>query len=272
MAAEAPLLEVRNLSVAFPLPGWRRSVRAVDDVSFAIASGEALGLIGESGSGKSTIARVILNLQRPSGGRVLYRGRQISGLSNAAFRPVRASLQMVFQDPWASLSRRMTVRDLVEEPLLLLSQLGREARRARVRELLAQVDLDEAVERRTPPALSGGQLQRVCIARAMATRPDLLILDEPTSSLDLSVRASIVALLRRLQETSGMAMLFISHDILTVRRLTSRAIVLKNGGVVEQGPIGDVTGKPTHPYTRMLLNSYLPPPQPRPNKVTGGPP
>jgi ABC-type glutathione transport system ATPase component len=260
MAPEPPLLEVERLCVAFPLPGWRRTLRAVDDVSFTVAAGESVGLIGESGSGKSTIARVILNLQRPSAGRVLYRGGEVSGLSNAGFRPLRPRLQMVFQDPWASLSRRMTIGALIEEPLLLAGALDRKARRDRVRELLAQVDLDPAVERRYPPGLSGGQLQRVCIARAIATMPDLLVLDEPTSSLDLSVRASIVALLRRIQTQSGMAMLFISHDILTVRRLASRAIVLNGGRVMEQGSVEKVIGQPSHPYTQALLSAYLPPP------------
>jgi ABC-type glutathione transport system ATPase component len=260
------LLRLEEVSVRFALPGWRRHVQAVDRVSFAMARGDTLALIGESGSGKSTLGRCILGLLRPQGGRVIFDGTDLARLGFGARRRLRPRLQMVFQDPWASLNRRMRIGALVEEPLLFLPGLDAAARRRRVQELLDQVELDPALAERRPPELSGGQLQRVCIARALATRPDLVVLDEPTSSLDLSIRASIVALLARLQAEQGLAMLFISHDLATVRQVSRRVIVLRQGEVVEEGATEAVLRAPQHPYTQLLMAAHLeptPPPMPR---------
>ena len=254
-----PVLAVEDLHVSFPVPGTRSRLAAVDGLSFAIERGETLALVGESGCGKSTVARALLGLAVPDRGRIDFEGQDLARLSPRAFRDVRQRLQMVFQDPWAALNPRLRIGALIEEPLRMVTAMDAPARRAKVLELVHQVDLDAAILERHPGALSGGQLQRVCIARAIATSPSLLVLDEPTSSLDLSVRGSILALLQRLQAATGMAMLFISHDIGSVRRLARRVVVLYLGRAMESGTIADVMSAPAHPYTRALLDAFLPP-------------
>ena len=228
--AENPVLKVENLVKHFPAGDGDRIVHAVNGVSFSIAAGQTLGMVGESGSGKSTIGRTVLRLLRPTSGRITFQGRDISGLPEKSCRPLRADMQMVFQDPWAALNPRMKVRSLIEEPLLLHTKMGRAERRDYAHEMALRVNLNADLLSRYPSGLSGGQLQRVCIARAIATNPKLIVLDEPTSSLDLSVRAGILELLSELKEETGAAMLFISHDLGTVRLISDRIVVLYLGG------------------------------------------
>jgi ABC-type glutathione transport system ATPase component len=252
------VLEVERLSVEFPQPDGRR-LTAVDNVSFVIHEGGLLSLVGESGSGKSTIARTVLGLEKATAGRIRFCGTELIGASAHAFRPLRPKLQMVFQDPWAALNPRLTIGELIGEPLRFVAGIDRTARTARVARLIDRVELDPALLGRRPRQLSGGQLQRVCIARAIATEPRMLVLDEPTSSLDLSVRASITALLLRLQRDSGMAMLFITHDLTTARVLGGETLVLYRGQAVEQGPTAEILYSPRHAYTKALLDADLPP-------------
>ncbi len=265
------LIEVRNLTVRYPLRaglfGEARSFTAVDGVSLTIARGETLGLIGESGSGKSTLGRALLRLE-PASGTILYEGRGGSGLrdlvplSKAAMRPLRRELQIVFQDPFASLSPRLTVGAIVGEGLLVHQPtLSAAARRERVEAALAEVGLSAAHAARRPHELSGGQRQRVAIARALVLGPRLLVLDEPTSALDRSVQADILALLRRLQAeraaSGGLATLFITHDLAVVRAMASRVAVMKDGRVVEVGDAAEVLGRPRAAYTRELVGAAL---------------
>jgi oligopeptide/dipeptide ABC transporter ATP-binding protein len=254
----APILSVQRLVHRFAGAGGT-TVKAVNDVSFDIAPGETLGLVGESGSGKSTIGLLVTRLLAPTAGRILFDGVDITRLSPAALRPLRAKLQIVFQDPWGSLNPRMTIARLLEEPLSLHAPLAGEARAAEARRLADRVRLPVATLSRYPHELSGGQLQRVSIARAVANRPKVIVLDEPTSSLDLSVRAGILQLLDELQRETGVAMLFISHDLETVRLVSHRVIVLYLGRVAEEGPTARLFDAPAHPYTQVLLSANLPP-------------
>jgi oligopeptide/dipeptide ABC transporter ATP-binding protein len=252
------VLSVHHLVHRFPGAGGA-TVKAVNDVSFDIAAGETLGLVGESGSGKSTIGLLVTRLLAPTGGTILFDGQDITRLAPAALRPLRAKLQIVFQDPWGSLNPRMTIGRLLEEPLTLHASLTREARAAEARRLAERVRLPAAALSRYPHELSGGQLQRVSIARAIANRPKLIVLDEPTSSLDLSVRAGILQLLDELQRETGVAMLFISHDLETVRLISHRVAVLYLGRVAEEGTAERLFEAPAHPYTQVLLSANLPP-------------
>jgi oligopeptide/dipeptide ABC transporter ATP-binding protein len=261
------MLSVSALEKHFPASGGRR-VAALNGVSFDIAPGEAVGLVGESGSGKSTLGMLVTRLIAPSAGRIRFDGRDITTLSAAEMRPLRAELQIVFQDPWGALNPRMTIFRALEEPLKLHSALDAGARAARVRELAGQVRLPLASLERFPHELSGGQLQRVSIARAIANRPKLIVLDEPTSSLDLSVRAGILQLLEEIRRETGVAILFISHDLETVELVTDRVLVLYLGRVVEEGPTRALFSRPAHPYTQTLLSANLPPdPETRPARL-----
>jgi oligopeptide/dipeptide ABC transporter ATP-binding protein len=234
-----------------------QAVRAVNTVSLSVEPGEILGIVGESGSGKSTLGRLVTRLVEVSEGRILFEGRDLSRLSPHDMRKLRSDLQMVFQDPWASLNPRLSVGYLIEEPLKLHTDLDAAARRRRVSELAQRVRLSDALLGRLPADLSGGQLQRVCIARALASGPRLLVLDEPTSSLDLSVRAGILELLLELKRELGLAMIFISHDLGTVRLISDRVLVLYLGRVAEVGASGDIFATPQHPYTQALLSAHL---------------
>jgi oligopeptide/dipeptide ABC transporter ATP-binding protein len=254
----APLLEVQGLVKRFPL-GRGRAVHAVSEVDLGLQRGEVVGLVGESGSGKSTIGRLVTGLERADAGSIRFAGDSLATLSSRQMRALRAKLQIVFQDPWASLNPRLGVRRLIEEPLLLHSPMSAADRRLAVERLADRVRLSRAALDRYPVDLSGGQLQRVCIARALATGPELVVLDEPTSSLDLSVRAGILDLLHGLRAETGMAMLFISHDLATVRLLCDRVIVLYLGRVVEEGPAAALFAAPRHPYTKALLSAQLSP-------------
>lgn len=255
-----PILSVTDLEQRFKTPGGL--VYAVNGVSFQIAAGESVGLVGESGSGKSTIARSIVRLGEPTGGSIVYRGQNITHLSDGQMRPLRSKLQMVFQDPTLSLNPRLSVRQTLSEPLKLHKIVSSKSDLdAHLNRLMDQVNLDRTYLDRRPGQLSGGQRQRVGIARAIATRPEFIVLDEPTSSLDMSIRISIIDLLRKLQQEMGLAYLFISHDLSTVRYLCSRVIVLYLGQIVEEGTVEEIFSAPRHPYTQALL-SAVPIPDP----------
>ena len=242
----------------------RRTVRALEDVSLEIARGESFGIVGESGSGKSTLSRCILQLDRPTAGRVIYDGVDLTGLSGARLRDLRARIQIVFQDPYASLNPRMTVHDIVAEPMVIHARtLGLDAagRTARARELLELVGLGAPHLYRYPHEFSGGQRQRIGIARALASKPDFLILDEPTSALDVSVQAQVLNLLHDLQRRLGLTYLFISHDLGVIRYICDRVALLHAGRIVEEGPTEQVFDAPRSDYARMLL-AALPEPDP----------
>ncbi|HLI66975.1 MAG TPA: dipeptide ABC transporter ATP-binding protein [Caulobacteraceae bacterium] len=268
VAADAPvLIEARDLKVWFPvrggLLGARRTLRAVDGVSFDLRRGETLGVVGESGSGKSTLARAILNLLPPTAGAVSLIGRDITHAERAAMRAARADLQIVFQDPLASLDPRMTIGESIAEPLRAFRpHAGHAERETETRKMMDQVELDPALINRYPHELSGGQNQRVGIARAMILAPKLVICDEAVSALDVSIRAQIIDLLIGLQGRFGMAMLFISHDLAVVREISHRVMVLYLGRVMEAAPREALYADPRHPYTRELL-AAVPIPDPR---------
>ena len=256
---ESPeVARAENLKVWFPIRAGvlRRTVshiKAVDGVSVRVQTGRTVGVVGESGSGKTTLGLALLRLQ-PSEGGVYFDGRSIQGLSWGALRPLRREMQVVFQDPYGSLSPRMSVAQIVEEGLKVHNLGGTPAeRRKRIDEALAEVGLDPAMAERYPHEFSGGQRQRIAIARAMVLKPRLVVLDEPTSALDMSVQAQIVDLLRDLQSRHDLAYVFISHDLKVVRAMADDLIVMRNGKVVEQGPAARVFERPEHLYTRSLL-------------------
>ncbi|MFE5591033.1 ABC transporter ATP-binding protein [Streptomyces sp. NPDC056549] len=256
-----PLLRVRDLTMTFPGRRARSApVRAVDGVSFDVAAGETLGLVGESGCGKSTTGRMIVRLLEPTAGSVAYDGRDISHMSQRELKPLRRDLQMVFQDPHSSLNPRQTVARIISDPLLVQGSSAAEARK-RAAELMELVGLiPEHIDRR-PHEFSGGQAQRIGIARALATGPRLVVADEPVSALDVSVQAQIVNLMERLQEELGLAYLFIAHDLSVVKRVCDRVAVMYLGRIVEIGTKERVYAAPAHPYTRALL-SAVPLPDP----------
>jgi len=252
------LLEVQGLKVHFKLRrGWFRSasiLKAVDDVSFQIDPGETLGIVGESGCGKTTLARAIVRLLTPTAGRILFEGTDLAILKGAALRLRRRKLQMVFQDPYGSLNPRMTIRQIINEPLGI-HRVGKNAktRSTRYSELLTAVGLDAGAADRYPHEFSGGQRQRIGIARALALEPRVVVCDEPVSALDVSVQAQVVNLLRDLQETLGMALVFIAHDLAVVRHISHRIMVMYLGKAVETGPARTVIDHPSHPYTKSLV-------------------
>jgi oligopeptide/dipeptide ABC transporter ATP-binding protein len=236
----------------------KHALHALDHVDLQIRQGEVLGIVGESGSGKSTLGRCLLRLLRPTAGNVMIGEQDVTDWPERRLRPMRSRMTMVFQDPWSALNPRMSIRRLIEEPLKLHLPLDRSARRAEGERLADRVRLSKAQLDRTPSELSGGQLQRVCIARAVATKPGLIVLDEPTSSLDLSVRAGILDLLAEIKMETGAAMLFITHDLATLRVVANRVAVLYLGRVMEEGPTAAVMDRPAHPYTQVLLSAHLP--------------
>ncbi len=253
-----PLVEVQQLSKRFPVRGTRQWLHAVDGVDFTIARGECVGLVGESGCGKSTLVRLVTRLLDPSGGRVIFEGRDIGVVPARRFAgtPERARIQMVFQDPADSLNPRFTAFDTIAEPLRRLAHVGdRTALRQRVGEVAELVGLPRELLGRFAHQLSGGQQQRVGIARAIAVNPTLLVLDEPTSALDVSVQAVILHLLADLRRRLGMTYLFVSHDLNLVRLLSDRVLVMYLGRIVESGPVDAVFDRPRHPYTRALVSA-----------------
>lgn len=254
-----PLLRVEHLSKTFRL--GNALIHAVNDIGFAIWPGEAVGLVGETGCGKTTTARCILRLVEPTVGHIYFGQTDVVRLSRGAMRRLRRQMQMVFQDPDTSLNPRFTVRRTLAEPLKLHGLVRREELETRLRETMRRVNLEAGHLDRYPHQLSGGQKQRVGIARAIITEPQFVALDEPTSSLDMSIRIHIIGLLLRLQEELGMTYLFISHDLSTVRHLCSRVMVMYLGQIVEVGPAEEIFSHPCHVYTRALL-SAVPIPDP----------
>jgi peptide/nickel transport system ATP-binding protein len=248
---DAPLVAVKELRLHYPSPAG--PVRAVDGVSLELHSGETLALVGESGCGKSTLARAIVGLEAPSSGSVHFRGTLLEPLPKASRRALSRKIQMVFQDPDASLSPRRTIRDTVGEPFDLHERLDRAEREQRVQKLLGDVGLDGALAARYPHELSGGQKQRVCIARALAMGPELLVCDEAVSSLDVSIQAQILNLLLELKSKAALSYLFITHDLRVVRHVADRVAVMYLGEIVEVGPARELFEAPRHPYTRALL-------------------
>jgi peptide/nickel transport system ATP-binding protein len=272
----APVLETRDLRTHFRRGGWLRPVRwlrAVDGVSLALGPQETLGLVGESGSGKTTLGRTILRLVEPTAGRILLGGEEITGLSQAALRPLRQRMQIVFQNPYASLNPRRRVGAIVGQPLAVHRVPGDHARM--VDDLIRRVGLSPDAAGRYPHEFSGGQRQRIAIARALALRPDLVVADEITSGLDVTVKLRVLALLRELQAEFQVAYLFISHDLAVVRQIADRVAVMYLGQIVEEAPTDVLFERPLHPYTRVLRAS-VPPPDPtatwRPPVLPGDPP
>jgi len=266
-AAQDELLRVDNLQVHFPIVQgvFRRQVgtlRAVDGVSFSIKHGETLGLVGESGCGKSTTGRAILQLLKPTSGSVRLLGKELTSLSGENVRKMRREMQMVFQDPYASLNPRMTVGSLVGEPLEIHGMARGREREERVRELLRLVGLNPQYACRYPHEFSGGQRQRVVIARALAVNPSLVVCDEPISALDVSIQAQVINLLERLQEQLNLTYLFIAHDLSVVRHISDRVAVMYVGKIVELTTRDRLYAQPLHPYTRALL-SAVPIPDPK---------
>ncbi len=253
-----PLLQVEHLVKEFSRGGFLRrgpGVRAVDDVSFEISKGETFGLVGESGSGKTTTGRCILRLIEPTSGQVTFDGRDVLGLGASDLRSARRNFQIVFQDPYSSLNPRMRVGDIVEEPLIIHRDGGKDERAARVDDLFELVGLSRDQRQRYPHEFSGGQRQRIGLARALALNPSFIVLDEPVSALDVSVQAQVVNLLLDLQERLGLTYLFIAHDLRLVRQVCSRIGVMYRGRLLEVGTSADVFERPAHPYTRALLSA-----------------
>lgn len=258
---EVPLVEVRNLVKHFPVENSDDVVRAVDDISFDIVSGETLGLVGESGCGKSTVGRCLLRLHEPTSGDVLFENQNIIGLSNREMQNLRREMQIIFQDPYASLNPRLSIRSIVSEPLKIHKIGSRAEQNDRVEDLLKKVGLDPKYANRYPHEFSGGQRQRIGIARSLALNPKLIICDEPVSALDVSVQAQVVNLLQELQDEFGLTYLFISHGLAVVEHISSRVAVMYLGRIVEICDAGELYQLPLHPYSRALL-SAIPIPDP----------
>ena len=254
----APLLQVEHLAKHYRLPREHlfapgQSLTALHDLSFTLQAGRSLGIVGESGSGKSTLARLVMALEAPSSGRVVFNGQDLGTLSPAALKQARAGFQMVFQDPYGSLDPRRAIGPSVAEPLALVGVRGREERDARVAQTLEAVGLRASDAHKVPHEFSGGQRQRIAIARALITRPKLIVADEPVSALDVSVQAQVLNLMQDLQDQFGVTYLFISHDLAVVDLVCDDVIVLQHGHCVEAGATRSVFEHPQHPYTQRLL-------------------
>jgi oligopeptide transport system ATP-binding protein len=273
MSLESTLVSIRDLKVHFDLGGgtvWdrmtggaptRRLVRAVDGVNLDVRAGETLGLVGESGCGKSTLGRAVLRLVEPTSGHVVFRGTDLADLAPARLREVRRHLQMIFQDPYASLNPRMTVGEIVAEPMETFALHGRGARDERVRDLMRTVGLSPRHVKRYPHEFSGGQQQRIGIARALAADPDFIVADEPISALDVSIQAQIMNLMERLQRERNLTYLFISHDLRAIRHASNRVAVMYLGVIVELADAATIYAEPLMPYTKALI-SAVPVPDP----------
>ena len=262
------LLEVRHLRKAFPIKkSWTGKVQqeliAVDDVSFVLNPGETLGIVGESGCGKTTMGRTILKLHQPSGGQVFFDGKEISGYNNTQMRSLRTEMQIIFQDPYSSLPPRSTVGDILSEPVKVHKIVPPSEVKNYVLKLMEQCGLRDYYYERYPHEFSGGQRQRICIARALAVNPRLVVCDEPVSALDVSIQAQIINLLKKLQQERGLTYLFISHDLSVVKFISDKIGVMYLGSMVEFGAKKDIFSNPIHPYTQALFSAI---PNPDPNK------
>ncbi len=270
-ANQTVLVEIKHLKKYFPVhtglvfKHHTNDIKAVDDISFDIYRGETLGMVGETGCGKTTAGRTILQLYRPTSGKVLFNGVDLVKLQENELRPMRQRMQMIFQDPYASLNPRMTVGSIVSAPLDVHTSMNRQEKRDRVQELLRIVGLNPDFVNRYPHEFSGGQRQRIGIARALSLNPDLVICDEPISSLDVSIQAQIVNLLEELQEQLGLTYLFIAHDLSMVRHISDRMMVMYLGKVMELADRNEIYLHPLHPYTRALLSAV---PIPDPDKAS----
>ncbi|OOS23369.1 murein tripeptide/oligopeptide ABC transporter ATP binding protein OppF [Moraxella pluranimalium] len=265
-----PLLQVRDVQTHFDIHKkgaffWQKpaTLKAVNGVSFDLKAGETLGVVGESGCGKSTLARTIIGLVKAKSGSILFDGEELVGLSEKGWKKKRQEIQMIFQDPLASLNPRMTVGDIIAEPLRTYHpELGNEEIGKRVREMMKKVGLLPNVINRYPHEFSGGQCQRIGIARALILRPKLIICDEPVSALDVSIQAQVINLLQEVQEEMGLALIFIAHDLSVVKHISDRVLVMYLGNAVEVGTDTAVYDKPTHPYTQALMSAVpLPDPE-----------
>jgi peptide/nickel transport system ATP-binding protein len=270
----APLLSVQNLTVEYAIGG--KSLFAVSDVSLHVDKGETLGLVGESGCGKSTLGRAVLQLRPPTGGKVVFDGTELTTLDAASMRRMRRRLQLIFQDPIASLNPRRRIGDIIAEPLIVAGVSDKAERDRRVREVMTAVGLDpEVAMGRLPHEFSGGQCQRICIARSLILEPELVICDEPVSALDVSIRAQILNLLEEMKRRYGLTLLFIAHDLAVVKAVSDRIAVMYLGKLCEIGPTETVFARPAHPYTGLLLEAIpVPDPTVRPmaNVPAGEPP
>jgi oligopeptide/dipeptide ABC transporter ATP-binding protein len=266
------LLEIENVVKHFPVKGTGRVVHAVNGVSLTVKPGETLGIVGESGCGKSTLGRLALRLIEPDRGRVLFDGEDLLALSGGALRAKRREMQIVFQDPYASLDPRQSIADILAEPLKIHGLGSRGERRARVALLLKQVGLPDDAARRYPHEFSGGQRQRIGIARAVALEPKLIVADEPVSALDVSIQAQILNLLVDLKRALGLSYIFISHDLAVVEYISDRVAVMYLGHIVETGTAADLYAAPAHPYTQALISAIPEPDPDRPRQriVLGG--
>jgi peptide/nickel transport system ATP-binding protein len=273
-AATSPLLSVDNLVVEYAV--GNRTVHAVSGVSFEIARGETLGLVGESGCGKSTLGRAVLQLRRAVSGRVLFEGEDLTAMHGEELRKIRRRVQLIFQDPIASLNPRRRIGDIIAEPLIIAGVKDPREREERVTKVLNAVGLDPAlVTGRLPHEFSGGQCQRICIARALVLNPDFIICDEPVSALDVSIRAQILNLLEEMKARFGLTLLFIAHDLAVVKAVSDRVAVMYLGRLCEVGPSEQLFAKPAHPYTALLIEAIpVPDPDQRPAEsvAVGEPP
>lgn len=257
-----PLLEIHGLNKHFPMMQgivFKKAighVRAVDGVDLAVGRGETVGLVGESGCGKSTVSKLIVGLEKPTAGEILYKGRDVGSMRGKDLKAYRREVQIIFQDPYASLNPRMTAGDIIAEGWAVHPDIApKQGRAQRIKDLLDRVGLNPDYANRYPHQFSGGQRQRIGIARALAMRPELIVCDEPVSALDVSVQAQVMNLLEDLQQELGLSYLFIAHDLSVVRHISHRVAVMYLGRIVEEGTDGDVYGHPSHPYTQALLSS-----------------